>query len=139
MGRARGGQPAIFQRRGRSDFWQHIPPITLFGFGPIEKNTNHLRMCLKKFFKRIDDNGRFLNVAIEAGVMVADVQCSTGAILGRVHVPKFKIRKSAFEHVRVEMEVVARFKRSVFPRTRLDLCFKMIHFARGMDTSIVSN
>ena len=38
-----------------------------------------------------------LNVAIEAGVMVADVQCSTGAILGRVHVPKFKIRKSAFE------------------------------------------
>ena len=80
-----------------------------------------------------------LNVAIEAGVMVADVQCSAGAILGRVHVPKFKIRKSTFERVRVEMEVVARFKRSVFPRTRLDLCFKMIHFARGTDICIVSN
>ena len=80
-----------------------------------------------------------LNVAIEAGVMVAKVQCSAGAIVRRVHVPKFKNRKSAFERVRVEMEVVARFMRLVFPRTRLDLCFKMIHFARGTDICIVSN
>ncbi len=74
MGRARGGEPAIFQWPGRSDLRQHIPLKTLFGFGTIEKNMNHSGMCLKKFFKRIDDDGRFLDIAVEAAFAGAAFQ-----------------------------------------------------------------
>ncbi len=34
---ARGGEPLSFQRLRNGNFRQHIPPITLFGFGTIEK------------------------------------------------------------------------------------------------------
>ncbi len=68
---ARGGEPLSFQRLRNGNFRQHIPPITLFGFGTIEKNMDHSGMCLKKFFKRIDDDGRFLDIAVEAAFPTA--------------------------------------------------------------------
>ncbi len=68
---ARGGEPLSFQRLRNGNFRQHIPPITLFGFAAVKTDETDFWMSMKESLKSIGDNGRFLDIAVEAAFPTA--------------------------------------------------------------------